>query len=81
MRATFARYGRQLRSAGVLMAFAPVLDVGGGPAIGTRSFSDDPEVVARYGNAVVEGYLDAGVVPVLKHFPGHGRASADTHDG
>lgn len=78
---TFAAHGQRLRAAGVDMAFAPVVDVGGGPAIGDRSFGDDPAVVTAYGAALVEGYRSAGVLPVLKHFPGHGRASADTHDG
>lgn len=75
----FARYGEQLASVGVGMALAPVLDVGGGPGIASRSFSSDPEVVRDYAAAVVAGYRSAGVVPVLKHFPGHGAASADTH--
>lgn len=79
--AMFADHGRKLRAAGVDVAFAPVVDVGAGPAIGDRSFGDDPAVVTAYGAAVVEGYQAAGVMPVLKHFPGHGRASADTHDG
>ncbi|MEM7284949.1 MAG: glycoside hydrolase family 3 N-terminal domain-containing protein [Actinomycetota bacterium] len=76
---TFAAYGRELAAAGVGMAIAPVVDVGGGPGIGDRAFSDDPTVVAEYGAAVVEGYRQAGVTPVIKHFPGHGSASADTH--
>jgi beta-N-acetylhexosaminidase len=77
----FAGYGLKLRLAGVGVALAPDVDVGAGPAIGTRSFSDDPAVVATYAAAVVAGYQEAGVLPVLKHFPGHGHASANTHDG
>ena len=76
---TFAAYGRQLAEAGVSMAIAPVVDVGGGPGIGDRAYSDDPLVVAEYGAAVVEGYRSVGVTPVIKHFPGHGSASADSH--
>lgn len=76
---TFAAYGRQLADAGVDMAIAPVVDVGGGPGIGDRAFSDDPVVVAEYGAAVIEGYRAAGVIPAIKHFPGHGSASADSH--
>ena len=76
---TFATYGRQLAGAGVGMAIAPVIDVGGGPGIGDRAFSTDPAVVAEYGAAVIEGYRSAGVIPVVKHFPGHGSASADSH--
>ena len=59
--------------------FAPVLDVGAGPGIGSRSFSDDPSVVTEYGVATINGISDGGVLAVAKHFPGHGGASADTH--
>ncbi len=79
VRALFAEHGRQLRALGVTMALAPVADVGGGPGISSRSFSSDPATVSRYAQAVADGYRDAGVVPVFKHFPGHGRASDDTH--
>ena len=65
---------------GVTMNLAPVLDVGGAPGIGDRSFSDDPEVVSTHGIAFAEGVLAGGLVPVVKHFPGHGRANADSHD-
>jgi beta-N-acetylhexosaminidase len=64
---------------GVTVNLAPVLDVGSGPGIGTRSFSDDPMVVSTHGLAFAEGILDGGLVPVAKHFPGHGRANADSH--
>jgi beta-N-acetylhexosaminidase len=75
----FAAYGKKLRSWGVSVVLAPVADVSGGPGIGTRSFSGDPQVVSAFARAAAEGYLSAGIVPVYKHFPGHGRASADTH--
>ena len=65
---------------GVTVNLAPVLDVGSGPGIGVRSFSDDPMVVSTHGLAFAEGILDGGLVPVAKHFPGHGRANADSHD-
>ncbi len=77
----FGAYGTSIKELGVTMAFAPVVDVEGGPAIGSRSYSDDPAVVIKYAGAVIDGYLEAGITPVLKHFPGHGRASADSHDG
>ena len=77
----YADYGNRLADSDISMAFAPVVDVGGGPAIGTRSYGDDPAVVIEYAGAAIDGYLAAGITPVLKHFPGHGRASADTHDG
>ena len=65
---------------GVTVNLAPVLDVGSGPGIGARSFSDDPMVVSTHGLAFAEGILAGGLVPVAKHFPGHGRANADSHD-
>lgn len=81
VRSMYHEYGEALAALGVSMAFAPVVDVGGGPAIGSRSYRDNPDTVTRYAGAVVAGYQLAGIVPVLKHFPGHGSASADTHDG
>ncbi len=69
-----------LADLGVTVVLAPVLDVGGAPGIGDRSFSDDPEVVSSHGIAFAEGLLAGGLVPVVKHFPGHGRANADSHD-
>jgi beta-N-acetylhexosaminidase len=61
---------------------APVLDVpeqGAHEIIGDRAFSTDPEIVIELGHAVVDGYLAGGVLPVIKHVPGHGRARADSH--
>jgi len=78
-RAAFEDYGKKLKKLGVSVALAPVADVGGGPGIGSRSFSGDADVAGAYAQAVAKGYLAAGVTPVYKHFPGHGRASADTH--
>jgi len=69
-----------LAGLGVTVDLAPVLDVGGSPGIGDRSFSDDPEVVSTHGIAFAEGLMAGGLVPVVKHFPGHGRANADSHD-
>jgi len=48
-------------------------------AIGDRAFSDDPEVIAALGRAQAEGLLAGGVLPVMKHLPGHGRATMDSH--
>jgi beta-N-acetylhexosaminidase len=49
--------------------------------IGDRSYSDDPAVVTRYADAYARGMRDAGILPVIKHFPGHGSASGDSHTG
>ncbi|EOM76706.1 glycoside hydrolase family 3 protein [Rhodococcus rhodnii] len=76
--------GQQLRELGITVNFAPDVDVSAQPdgaVIGDRSFSDDPDVVIRYADAYARGMRDAGVLPVLKHFPGHGAASGDSHTG
>jgi beta-N-acetylhexosaminidase len=76
--------GGQLRARGVTVDFAPSVDVSSQPdraVIGDRSFSSDPSTVARYAGAFAKGLRDAGVFPVFKHFPGHGRASGDSHRG
>jgi len=73
----------ELRAVGVDVDFAPVLDVGSNsrnPVIGDRAFSEDPDVAARLAIAFMEGCLAAGVLPVGKHFPGHGDTSADSHE-
>jgi beta-N-acetylhexosaminidase len=74
--------GDALRARGVTVDFAPVVDVTRQPdsaVIGDRSFGSDPAVVARYALAFANGLRDSGVLPVVKHFPGHGRASGDSH--
>jgi len=81
VRDLFEDYGRAMRSLGVQINMAPVADVGRGPGIGYRSFGKDPEQVREFGQAVVDGLLTAGVMPVIKHFPGHGSATVDTHEG
>ena len=76
--------GLKLRSRGITVDFAPVADIDGGPAgavIGDRSFSPDPVVAGRYAAAFARGLTNAGVTPVIKHFPGHGRATGDSHTG
>ncbi len=75
-----AAHARQMVDLGFTVNFAPVVDVGGGPGIGDRAFSDDPAVVVDYAQATVDGLSTHGVLPVLKHFPGHGAVTADTHD-
>jgi len=76
--------GRQMRGLGITVDFAPVVDVTAAPddtVIGDRSFSDDPAVVTAYAGAFARGLRDAGLLPVLKHFPGHGHGSGDSHTG
>jgi beta-N-acetylhexosaminidase len=79
-----ATTARQLRSAGINLNFAPVLDVNVDPAnpvIGTRAFGDDPALVTRFGLAALRGYRDGGVLATAKHFPGHGDTAIDSHLG
>src|SRR5690606_39119914 len=70
----------EVRASGVDLSFAPVVDLGrGNRAIGDRAFSPDPEVVAAFTRAYVEGMHEAGMAATLKHFPGHGSVLEDTH--
>lgn len=72
-----------LRSLGITVNCMPVLDVplaGAHEIIGDRAYAEEPEAVASLGGAVAEGLLDGGVLPVLKHIPGHGRAGSDSHE-
>jgi beta-N-acetylhexosaminidase len=76
--------GQAMRGLGITVDFAPVVDVTGAPddtVIGDRSFGSDPTTVTDYAGAYARGLRDAGVLPVLKHFPGHGRGSGDSHAG
>jgi beta-N-acetylhexosaminidase len=71
-----------LRAIGINTNCAPVLDVpcpGSHDIIGDRAYGADPQQVAALGRAVAEGYMAGGVLPVIKHVPGHGRATADSH--
>jgi beta-N-acetylhexosaminidase len=75
--------GAELAALGVNVDFAPVADVTGGAGntvIGSRSFGADPTLVGQRVAAAVRGYEKAGVATALKHFPGHGHTSADSHD-
>ena len=74
---------RDLASLGITVNCAPVLDLpvpGAHDVIGDRAYGDDasPRSCAL-GRAVAEGYLEGGVLPVIKHIPGHGRAEVDSH--
>ena len=83
-RQVYAAGGAELRWMGVNVDFAPDADVTTGPedpTIGSRSAGSDPRVVAEQALAAARGFRDAGVVPVLKHFPGHGSVTTDSHVG
>ena len=71
-----------LASLGINVDCLPVLDVpvpGAHDIIGDRAFATDPATVIELGKAQIEGLMDGGVLPVMKHIPGHGRAGADSH--
>jgi beta-N-acetylhexosaminidase len=73
--------GAELGARGVDFSFAPVLDLdyGGSSVIGDRALHFDPNAVGALAAAIVQGFADAGMAAVGKHFPGHGFALADTH--
>ncbi|MBM3546606.1 MAG: beta-N-acetylhexosaminidase [Alphaproteobacteria bacterium] len=73
----------ELIDAGVTVNCLPVLDLalaGAHDVIGDRAFGADPKVVAALGGAQADGLLDGGVIPVMKHMPGHGRSLVDSHE-
>jgi beta-N-acetylhexosaminidase len=78
----YSRYGAELAGLGFTVDFAPVADVTTGPndpTIGSRSAGSSPRLVAAQAVAAAQGFARGGVVPVLKHFPGHGSVPADSH--
>ncbi|AXL91593.1 sugar hydrolase [Streptomyces sp. CB09001] len=80
--AVAADLGRQLRTAGVSLDYAPSADVNSNPdnpIIGVRSFGSDPEVVSRHTAAWIRGLQSSGVAACAKHFPGHGDVAVDSH--
>lgn len=76
--------GKELSGFGLNMDFAPVLDVNSNPdnpVIGSRSFGNSAEVVSQMGVTMLQAIEQEGVIPVVKHFPGHGDTSVDSHLG
>jgi beta-N-acetylhexosaminidase len=74
----------ELTPLGISVVCAPVLDLalpGQTRAIGDRAIAADPELVGVLGQAMIDGFLAGGVLPVIKHLPGHGRARQDSHVG
>lgn len=84
-RAMYLRYrliADELRAVGIDSNCAPLVDVARSdthPFLRNRCYGEDPKAVARIGRAVAQGHLDGGVLPVVKHIPGHGRAISDSH--
>lgn len=76
--------GEEMAALGFNVDFAPDVDVNNNPAnpvIGTRSFSDDPQLVAELGGAFAQGLAQNHIIATYKHFPGHGDTSVDSHIG
>jgi beta-N-acetylhexosaminidase len=80
------RFGQSLAAelvdVGINMDYAPVLDVHTNPEnpiIGDRAIGSDPDAVARLANSFIKGFKDKGMIPVGKHFPGHGDTHLDSH--
>ena len=76
--------GREAKAIGIQHVYAPVLDVNNNadnPVINVRSFGEDPEDVAKFGVAFIEGLQSQGVIATAKHFPGHGDTNVDSHRG
>ncbi len=75
---------KEMKAVGITMNLAPVCDVNtnpSNPVIGNRSFGEDPETVIRFAEAEVDGFHEEGIQTCLKHYPGHGDASVDSHFG
>ncbi len=82
MRLRYLLIASELRAAGIDVNCAPVLDVmqpTSHPVIRNRTYGGEPDEVAEIGRAVAEGLLEGGVLPVIKHMPGQGRAKLDSH--
>ena len=77
-------YGTEMAALGFNMAYAPVLDVNtnpDNPIIAVRSYGSSPELVTQMGLEVLAGNREAGIISTVKHFPGHGDTSVDSHSG
>lgn len=76
--------GEELRTFGLNMNFAPVLDVNSNPknvVIGDRAFGEEPSLVSKLGIQTMKGLQSQSIISVVKHFPGHGDTSVDSHVG
>lgn len=75
--------GKLVSSFGFNVNFAPVLDINSNPenpVIGDRSFGINPDVVSKLGIQMMKGIQGENIIPAIKHFPGHGDTSVDSHD-
>lgn len=82
LRLNYRLIGAELAELGIDVDCAPVADVpipGAHDVIGDRAFGHDPDQVAALARAVMDGLLDQGIIPIVKHTPGHGRSMVDSH--
>jgi beta-N-acetylhexosaminidase len=73
---------QELKAVGINLNFAPVVDIntnGRNPTIGARAYGNDEETVSKMTSGIVRGHLVHGIQPCVKHFPGHGDTSTDSH--
>lgn len=80
--AAYTQIAADLRDVGITVNCAPVLDLhveGADPIMGDRSFSSDPKIVAELGNVAIQALQEGSIIPVMKHIPGHGAATCDSH--
>ncbi len=78
----YTHIAQDLREVGITVNCAPVLDLripGADPIMGDRTFSADPYVVAEWGSIAIQALQEQGIIPVMKHIPGHGAATCDSH--
>lgn len=79
----YARMAQDLVEVGITVDCAPVLDLrvkGADPIMGDRTFSSDPKIVAELGKVAIQALLKGGITPIMKHIPGHGAATCDSHE-
>lgn len=80
---TYSQMAEELKEMGITVNCAPVLDLNiaeADPIMGDRTFSDDPHVVAELGTIAIKALQAGGITPVMKHIPGHGAATCDSHE-
>lgn len=79
----YAQIAKELNELGITVNCAPVLDLnvpGADPIMGDRTFSADPHIVSELGAIAIQALQEGGIIPVMKHIPGHGAATCDSHE-
>lgn len=79
----YTRIAQDLVEVGITVDCAPVLDLrvkGADPIMGDRTFSADPKIVSELGKVAIQALQEGGITPIMKHIPGHGAATCDSHE-